>query len=220
MDNFKNALAMIDLFNRYIPTRVIYVAAKLELADHIGEDGALAQELAAKLHVHPDALYRLMRVLAGLGALRQDDSGRFFVTPLGDTLRKNSPQSVRDYAIYNHESTWERIGKMLDSVRTGKPAVENYFVSLQSKPEAQAKFFAGSGNKSRIESAAIIAAYDFSQCGRIVDVGGGNGSFLSGILTACEQVSAILFDQKPRLRRPKRAAAGRCHVVNSLREIF
>jgi hypothetical protein len=113
---------MIDLFNRYIPTRVIYVAAKLEVADHIGDDGALAQELAVKLHVHPDALYRIMRVLAGLGALRQDDNGRFFVTPLGDTLRKNSSQSVRDYAIYNHESTWERIGKMLDSVRTGKPA--------------------------------------------------------------------------------------------------
>jgi hypothetical protein len=195
VDNFKNALAMIDLFNRYIPTRVIYVAAKLEVADHIGEDGALAQELAVKLHVHPDALYRIMRVLAGLGALRQDDNGRFFVTSLGDTLRKNSPQSVRDYAIYNHESTWERIGKMLDSVRTGKPAVENYFVSLQSKPEAQAKFFAGSGNKSRIESAAIIAAYDFSQCGRIVDVGGGNGSFLSSVLMTCEQLSGILFDQ-------------------------
>jgi hypothetical protein len=157
-----------------------------------------------------------MRVLAGLGALRQDDSGRFFVTPLGDTLRKTSPQSVRDYAIYNHESTWERIGKMLDSVRTGKPAVENYFVSLQSKPEAQAKFFAGSGNKSRIESAAIITAYDFSQCGRIVDVGGGNGSFLSGILTACEQVSAILFDQNAAIEAAKAGRGGplpRCEFV-------
>ena len=216
MENFKNALTMIDLFNRYIPTRVIYVAAKLEVADHIGVDGALAEELAVKLHVHPDALYRIMRVLAGLNALRQDDNGRFFVTPLGDTLRKNSPQSVRDYAIYNHESTWERIGEMLDSVRTGKPVVQNYFVSLQSKPEAQARFLAGSGNKSRIESAAIIAAYDFSQCGRIVDVGGGNGSFLSRVLMSCEQLSGILFDQNAAIEAAKTGRGGplpRCEFV-------
>ena len=64
MDNFKNAQAMIDVFNSYIPTRVIYIAAKLGLADHIGEDGVLARELAGRLHVHPDALYRIMRELA------------------------------------------------------------------------------------------------------------------------------------------------------------
>ena len=208
MDNFKNAQAMIDLFNSYIPTRVIYVAAKLGVADRIGADGALAQDLAVMLGVHADALYRLMRVLAGLGVLRQDENERFFVTPFGDTLRQNSHQSVRDYAIYSHESTYDRVGKMLDSVRTGKPAVEDYFMSLRAKPEEQAKFLAGSGNKSRVETAAILAAYDFSRCGRIVDVGGGNGSFLSGVLTAREQVSGILFDQNAAIEAAKAGRGG------------
>jgi hypothetical protein len=216
VDNFKNAQAMIELFNSYIPTRVVYVAAKLGLADHIGEDGVLARELAGRLHAHPDPLYRIMRVLAGLGVMRQDENDRFFVTPFGDTLRQNSPESVRDYAIYSHESTYERVGKMLDSVRTGKPAVEDYFVSLRSKPEEQAKFFAGSGNKSRVETAAIISAYDFAKCGRTVDVGGGNGSFLSGVLTACEQVSGILFDQNAAIEAAKAGRGGplpRCEFV-------
>jgi DNA-binding IclR family transcriptional regulator len=65
--------SMIRLFMGYIPTRVIYAAAKLELTDHIGDDGASAQDLAQKLKVDPAALYRVMRVLAGLGVLRQDD---------------------------------------------------------------------------------------------------------------------------------------------------
>jgi hypothetical protein len=91
VDNFKNAQAMIDLFNSSIPTRVIYVAAKRRLADHIGEDGVLARELAGRLHVHPDALHRIMPVLAGLGVMRQNENDRFFVTPFGDTLRQNSP---------------------------------------------------------------------------------------------------------------------------------
>jgi hypothetical protein len=217
VNDFTKAQSMIELFNSYIPTRVIYVAAKLGLADHIGDDGALAQDLAAELNVHPDALYRLMRVLAGLGILRQHDHDRFFVTPFGDTLRKDSPQSVRDYAIYSHESTYERVGKMLDSIRTGEPAVENYFAGLRAEPEEQAKFFAGSGNKSRVETGAIIAAYDFSRCGRIVDVGGGNGSFLSRVLNAWEQVYGVLFDQSAAIEAAKAGRGGplpRCEFVS------
>jgi len=216
MAEFTQAQSMIELFNRYIPTRVIYVAAKLGLADHIGADGAVAQELAAKLNVDPDALYRLMRVLAGLSVLRQDDHERFFVTPFGDTLRAGSPQSVRDYAIYSHESTYERVGKMLDSVRSGKPAVDDYFAQLSTNPERQAMFLAGSGNKSRVETGAIVAGYDFSECGRIVDVGGGNGSFLSGVLHAYAQVVGVLFDQSAAIEAAKSARGGplpRCEFV-------
>src|SRR4051812_15055586 len=98
-----HAEAMIRQVMSYIPARLMYVAAKLGLADHIGEDGASAQDLAGRLEVNPDALYRVMRTLAGLGVLHQD-SERFFVTKFGETLRKDSPQSVRDYAIYSHES--------------------------------------------------------------------------------------------------------------------
>jgi O-methyltransferase/methyltransferase family protein len=216
MAEFTQAQAMIELFNSYIPTRVIYVAAKLDLADHIGDHGAVAQELAAKLNVHPDALYRFMRVLAGLGVLRQEGDDRFFVTAFGDTLRKNSSQSVRDYAIYSHESTYERVGKLLDSIRSGEPAVDDYFAKLGSDPERQAIFLAGSGNKSRVETAAIIAGYDFSRCGRVVDVGGGNGSFLSAVLTACEQVSGVLFDQSAAIEAAKSGRGGpmpRCEFV-------
>jgi len=118
--------SMIRLLG-YIPTRVIYVAAKLGLADHIGDDGASAQDLAQKLNVHPGALYRVMRVLAGLGVLRQDENDRFFVTQLGETLRAASPQSVRDYAIYSHEFIYERFSRIMDSVRTGKPVIEDFF---------------------------------------------------------------------------------------------
>jgi DNA-binding IclR family transcriptional regulator len=69
-----------------MPTRVTYAAVKLELTDPIGGDGASAQDLEQKLKVDLAALYRVMRVLAGLGVLRQDDSDRFYVTPFGETL--------------------------------------------------------------------------------------------------------------------------------------
>ncbi len=208
--------SMIRLFMSYIPTRVIYVAAKLGLADHIRDDGASAQELAQKLNVHPGALYRVMRTLAGLGVLHQDENDRFFVTPFGETLRTDSPQSVRNYAIYSHEFSYERIRKIIDSVRTGKPVIENYFESLRANPEQEAIFYAGSGNKSRIETATITEAYDFTKCGTVVDVGGGNGAFLSGIMASCETLSGVLFDQKSVIEAAKAGRGGllpRCEFV-------
>jgi len=161
--------SMISLFMSYIPTRVIYVAAKLGLADHIREDGASAQDLAQTLNVHPDALYRVMRTLAGLGVLR-----------------------------------------------TGKPVIEDFFDNFRANPEQEAIRLAGSGNKSRIETVAIVEAYNFSKCGKLVDVGGGNGAFLSGILASSEHVSGVLFEQKPAIDAAKSGRGGslpRCEFV-------
>lgn len=90
-ENLTHAKSMIRLFMSYIPTRVIYVAAKLGLAEHIGADGSSARDLSQKLNVDAAALYRVMRVLVGLGVLHQDDNKLFFLTPFGETLRKDSP---------------------------------------------------------------------------------------------------------------------------------
>ena len=49
-ETLSHSQSMIRLFMGYIPTRVIYVAAKLGLADHIRDDGATAQDLAQTLN--------------------------------------------------------------------------------------------------------------------------------------------------------------------------
>ncbi len=208
--------SMVRLVRSNIPTAVIYVAAKLELVDHILDNGASAQDLAQKLNVHPGALHRVMRTLAALGVLQQDENDRFFVTQFGKTLRTDSPQSVRDYAIYSHEFIYEKYTRIMDSVRTGKPVIKKVFDHLRSNPAQEAIYRAGMASKTRIDTAAIIEAYDFSKCGRVVDVGGGNGAFLSGILASCEKVSGVLFDQKSAIEAAKAGRGGslpRCEFV-------
>jgi hypothetical protein len=208
--------SMIRLFMGYIPTRVIYVAAKLGLTDHIANDGASVQDLAQKLKVDPAALYRVMRVLAGLGVLRQDDNDRFYVTSFGETLRKDSPQSVRDYAIYSHEFVYDAFGSVTECVRTGKPVIDDFFSFLRADPEREAIFHAGMSNRGHIESAAILDAYKFSQPQTVVDVGGGNGGFLSAVLASYKEISAVLLDQPSAIEAARAARGGdlpRCEFV-------
>jgi len=200
--------SMIRLFMSYIPTRVIYAAAKLELTDLINDDGATSQDLAQKLKADSAALFRLMRVLAGVGVLRQDDNDRFFVTPFGETLRKDSPQSVRDYAIYSHELVYDAFKGITDTVRSGKPVIDDYFGFLRANPDKEAIFHAGMSNRGRIETASILDAYKFLDSQTVVDVGGGNGGFLSAILASNDHLSGVLFDQASAIEAAKAGRGG------------
>ena len=208
--------SMIRLSMSYIPTRVIYAAAKLELTDHIDDDGASAQDLAHKIKVDAAALYRVMRVLAGLGVLRQDDKDRFYVTPFGETLRKDSPQSVRDYAIYSHELVYDTFKGITDTVRSGKPVIDDYFGFLRANPDREAIFHAGMSNRGRVETAAVLDAYIFSGPQTVVDVGGGNGGFLSALLARNDHLSGVLFDQASAIEGAKAGCGGplpRCKLL-------
>ena len=215
-ENQRLAQSMVRLFMGYIPSMVIFAAARLELADHIGDAGARAEDLAPKIKVDAAALYRVMRVLAGLGVLHQNNGDRFYLTPFGATLRKDSPQSVRDFAVYNHEFVYDAFRSITECVRTGKPVIDDFFKFLRANPEGEAVFHAGMSNRGRIETAAILDAYKFSQPQTVVDVGGGNGGFLSAILTSYEEISAVLFDQPSAIEAAKAGRGGplpRCKLV-------
>ncbi len=208
--------SMTHLIMGYIPTRAIYVAAKLGLADHIGEAGATAQDLAHKLNVDPDALYRIMRVLGGLGVLREAEAGQFFVTQFGEVLRTDSHCSIRAYAIYSHEFVYPELSNIMRAVQTGKPVIEDHFEYLHANPELESVFHSAMSARGRIDTAAVIGAYDFSKCGIVADIGGGNGAFLSGLLAAHEQISGLLFDQESAIEAAKSGRGGllpRCSFI-------
>lgn len=101
---------MVRLLMGFISARAIYTGAKLDLADQIDDAGSTVEQLSARLGVDRSALERLLRSLTGLGVLHGNDSGQFFLTPVGETLRRSSPGSIRDYAIYVHEFLYDLVG--------------------------------------------------------------------------------------------------------------
>ena len=213
--------SMIRLGMGFIPARVIYVAAKLGIADLMATVSHSAQELAQNVDVDIGALYRVLRILAGIGVLHESDAHRFSLTPLGETLRRDSTQSVRDYVLFLHEIQYKSLVNTIHSVRTGEPAFAETFGKpifpfLQSNPEASGIFQAGLASRARTEIAALLEAYDFSGARRIVDVGGGNGALLSAILTRFDNVTGVLFDLAPAIEAAKSGLGGslpRCEFI-------
>jgi len=191
---------MINQMTAYIGARAIYAAAKLRLADHLLDGPTDLQALSARAEVDDAALKHLMNVLCGLQIFRQGDTAGYSLTPLGETLLSEHANSVRDYIIEYHELCFRVFDNLVDCVRTGAPVFEQthgmkFWDYLNADTDRTETFQAGMRSRTRVDTSAILDAYDFADAGRIVDVGGGNGSLLQAILRQYSGTSGILFDQ-------------------------
>ena len=203
----------VRLLMGFISARAIYTAAKLGLVDWIDETGSTESELAAQIGVDRLGLGRLLRSLTGLGVLRGDKTGRYFLTEIGETLRADLPRSIRDYAIYVHEFLYDLFGRLPDSVRNGGPIVAEalgapLFTYLQQHMEKATLFHAGLANRGRIETPAILEAYGFGNYKNVADLGGGNGAFLSALVAAYPGIAGVLLDRAPAIEAARRGEGG------------
>ncbi len=188
-----------QMITGYWMTQMVYVAAKLGLSDLLHKEPQTAEQLAARLDVRPEALYRLLRGLASVGIYHQQADGRFALTPLAEGLRTDVPNSQRALAIMSGEEHYKAWGELLYSVQTGKTAFERLygeglFDYLSKHPEQAAVFDAAMVSVHGRETSAMVEAYDFSEFGTLADVGGGNGSVLRGVLHKYPKLRGMLCD--------------------------
>jgi alkyl hydroperoxide reductase subunit AhpC/SAM-dependent methyltransferase len=191
---------LIEMATAHWISRVVYVAARLGLADHLAGGAKSADELAGPTGTHAPSLYRLMRTLAHLGILSEGAAQRFTLTPLGEALQKNAPGSAHA-TILTFGSDWcaNGFGEMLYSVQTGKSGVEKYlgmpvFDWFGRNPELASLFSETMVGFHGAEPAAVAAAYDFSELNTIVDVGGATGHLLTTILSRAPAARGVLYD--------------------------
>ena len=169
-------------------SHILYVAAKLSLADHLAKGSKGADELASATNTHAPSLGRFLRTLAHLGLVTEDGAGRFALTQLGEALKTGATGAARA-AILTLASPWMTGGweHLLESVQTGKPGLERalgmpIFDWLAKHPEEASLFSETMVSFHGAEPAAVAEAYDFSGMKTIIDVGGATGNLLTTIL--------------------------------------
>jgi hypothetical protein len=189
------------IFDSFILSRAISVAAKLGIADLLLiASPKAADALAQATQVHAPSLYRVMRALASQGIFAEDEAGCFQLTPLAEPLRSDAPDSWRAFAtMLGSDWAYQAYGDLLYSVQTGLPAFNHVFDKplidyLSENPEQAGVFNAAMTNTSQDSAPAILATYDFTGIHKLVDVGGGHGFLLTSILKAYPQMYGVLFD--------------------------
>jgi hypothetical protein len=204
-------------------TQAVRVVAKLGIPDLLRDGPQSAEALATSTGAHEPSLRRLLRALTTTGLFTEDDTGCFAMTPMGEVLRTDHPQSIRAFAILMGEPMiWQAWGAVETAILTGEPAFDrvygaSFFAYVDQRPEEAHLFNEAMTSLSREDLPAILAAYDFSGCARIVDVGGGQGLLLRGILERYPDASGVLFDLPTVLKDAdaftQSSVVDRCEVV-------
>jgi hypothetical protein len=216
-------LALFQMMYGFMPSRLVYVAARLGLADHMHEGEQTSTGLARRVGADEPALRRVMRGLVNIGVFVEEEDGRFGLTPIGEFLRSDVPNSLRDLAILSGEEFYPAWGALLNTVRSGQTAFDSafgtgFFHHLEQHPEAGERFNNFMVALTTDTAAAALEAYDFSPFHRVVDVGGGYGPLLAAILKANPQAEGVLFDTETIVEGARRYLEGeglleRCELV-------
>jgi O-methyltransferase domain len=215
--------ALFRMVTAYYVSRAVHVAAKLGIADLLAEGPRGHDELAKATGTHADSLRRVLGLLASAGVFSEEEDGRFALTPIGACLRSDAPGSMRATALLFGGITQQAWGDLRHSVETGEPAFRRVFGMdsfdyIAQHPDEAANFDAAMAGFTRRVAVAVAEAYDFSPFRRIVDVGGGNGALLAGILSANPTLAGVIFDLPHVAARAgeqtrELGLEGRCEIV-------
>lgn len=215
---------LLQMVNAYRISQAIHAAVALHIPDLIADATRSSDDLALQAGADPDALYRLLRALAALGILHEENDRRFSLTDFGQPLRSDAPESIAAWAAYvGRPYFWSAWGNLVGSVRTGRTAIElehgtDVWAYREQRPDEGVIFDAAMTALARLGADAIVRAYDFTPFGCIVDVGGGRGANLANILQAAPNAHGILLDQPhvvadaPETLRAA-GVADRCQIV-------
>ena len=206
-------------------SRALALAAKLGVADLLKDGPRFYGDLAKATQTHPPSLNRMMRLLASVGVFEERDNGTFALTSLGELLRTGVPGSMRSavllFAGIGIQDAWRELEYC---VQTGEPAFRRNspdadpFSQIAQNPEMAKVFDEAMATFAPLTAAAIAASYDFSPFRKLVDIGGGNGSLLIGILNANPNLHGIVFDvphaaDKARAKIAEAGLKSRCDAV-------
>jgi hypothetical protein len=218
-------VALYQMSVGHYGSRALNLAAKLGVADQLAGSPRDARALAAATETDPVALARVLRFLVSAGVFDEDEDGRFALTPIGELLRGGVPGSMRASVLLftgvGIQDSWREIEWC---VRTGQPAFRrespdaDAFTQIAADPEGAALFDEAMAAFAPQTAAVVAAAYDFSTFATVVDVGGGNGALLLGILQRYPKLRGIVFDrpdvvERARAHLAKNGMAERCTVV-------
>jgi ubiquinone/menaquinone biosynthesis C-methylase UbiE len=190
---------LMDLVQSHRVTAVIYVAARLGLAELLRDGPRTVDELASRTHTDRDALARLLVALSTVGICSRAGEGRYLLTELGAGLDGAAERSFKNWVIFEGSMLTRRWDGLLDSIMSGKTAsqlqdVDDNFDLMARSPEQVQIFNEAMTDLTRLVTRDLLQAYDFGTINHLMDVGGGSGELMGAVARTHSTMRGTVFD--------------------------
>lgn len=176
-------------------------AARLGVADALGESPMAVADLAAAVKTEPKPLGRLLRALSCYGVFAEREDGTFAHTDMSRLLREDDPHSLRYISLWCTEPwTWDAWPRLDEAVRTGRNVVEDlygkeFFTYLnEDAPESADVFNRAMTTSSKQSAREVAELLDLSGAKSVADIGGGQGHVVASLLEKYPSMRGTLLD--------------------------
>lgn len=220
---------VIDLIFGRWRSQTLYAGVELGVFEVVGDRPKHAVEIADQVDIDRKLGYRLLRALGSLGLLEESENRRFSITPAGELLQEDHPESLRGVALLEegpaHYALWKHLP---DLVREGdQNAFEREFghsgfEHRETNAEYRQVFNDAMTSYSQMSTAwtrEMLDGYDWADESHVCDVGGGHGHLLCSLLQDHPHLAGTVFElpnvveEKDRLWAPKMGVEDRCSYV-------
>jgi hypothetical protein len=176
------------------------VTVRLGVAELLDGKAMSVSEIAAQLGVSEDGLGRLLRLMVALGVFSQEDDARFRNNDASCLLRADHPASMLPEAAQTLSPavniSWDNLEH---SVRTGQSGFEHamgktVFEYLGENPEEAEINHRYYIELTKYNVPVLVSSYRFPVSGTVMDIAGGTGQTLIGILEQNPGLRGILYD--------------------------
>jgi len=184
-------------------TKVVAEATRLNIPDLLKRHGPMtAGEMVAKggFIASASALERVLRACAGAGVFTEDQSGKFGLNDVSDTLTTDSPVSVKKIVELFGGMIARVASELSTAVKSGQPQVkavygQEFWDYLNANPRELEEFGEAMKSNSLNSLRGVIERCDFTSASRVADIGGGFGHLALALLEKYPNLRATVLDR-------------------------
>jgi demethylspheroidene O-methyltransferase len=198
----RKATRLFDMVAGFVYSQVIAACHRLRLFDFLGEGPKTAEQVAVRTGLPLASAERLLRAAVALELASERSGGRYGLADLGAAFLGNPGIGPM---VEHHAMLYADLADPVALFRDGPAGGQlSAFWAYARSPDSGGLASGDVAAYTRLMSASqtlvaedIVAAYDFAKHRRILDVGGGDGTFLAQVAKAAPQAALTLFDLPP-----------------------
>ncbi len=212
----------LDLLTGRWRSQILHAGIKLGIVDQLANGRQTSATVGAELSLNADNTYRLMRALASIGILQEDDDQGFRLTPTGELFGADHPDSMRGVCLWEEGELLYTVWKHLpDIVREGGPDgfrrefKQPAFEYITSNAEIASLFNNAMTSYSRRETVQILSALkgvDLSDAMHVCDIAGGQGYLLCHLLQLHPHLRGTVLELPSTLEDPATLLANQMNL--------
>lgn len=193
------AAALFDLCAGFVYSQILLACVKLELFEQLARGPLGVDELAARLSLPPESMRLLLNAATSLQLLQARSGDRYGLGPRGAALRGNPGviAMIRHHAML-YDDLRDPVALLRQEAGAGQLAQYWPYAGSNAPSDLSSDsvrpYTTLMAQSQPMIASEVLSSYSLRGHRCLLDVGGGNGAFLSAVAAKHPRLNRMLFD--------------------------